>query len=103
MLEKAFAGNNCLYSRGVIDNGIRYDDRFLCGEDVLFEAEIQAKFPFKMQAMDEVLYLYRKHTGSLTVKRRLGDVVVAENLVLERNKKIKDMLRSVVNGIHEIC
>jgi glycosyltransferase involved in cell wall biosynthesis len=95
--QKAFAGNNCMYRRAVVDAGIRYDERLLYGEDVLFEAEIQAMFPYKMEAVKEILYLYRKHYGGLIVKRKKGEVIVPEEVILERNQKIKDMLQSFID------
>lgn len=95
-IEKIFAGNNCMYSRKVIDSGIRYDEELLYGEDVLFEAEIQAKFPFKMQALNSVLYLYRKHSDGLMVKMKKGEVKVTMKKVLERNRKIRNMLKPIL-------
>ncbi|HEC65250.1 MAG TPA: glycosyltransferase family 2 protein [bacterium] len=95
-LQKVFAGNTSFYSREVVDAGVRYDLTLEYGSDVLYEVEIQARFPFKMQAMDEVLVLYRKHENAITVRRRR--VIISSHIMEKRNALIKELLYPIVKG-----
>lgn len=95
-IEKAFAGNNCMFDRCILDSGIKYNELLKHGEDVLFEAEIQARFPGRMQAMPDILLLYRKHGSSLTTRYKQDkESLVSKELMEERNKKIKNLLQSL--------
>lgn len=96
--KKPLSGATAMFKRRVIDRNIRYDIRLKAGEDLLFEAEVQAMFPLQMCSVNysDVLYWYRKREGSLTYLRRQKEIKVPQDLMSERNRKIRSILKPLI-------
>jgi glycosyltransferase involved in cell wall biosynthesis len=89
MRHKPLSHATSIFKRQVIDAGIRYDESLLAGEDLLFESEVQARFPLQMKAYNKVLYIYRKRVNSLTSQKKSGAINIAKELAIRDGKIVK--------------
>jgi glycosyltransferase involved in cell wall biosynthesis len=89
MRYKALSHATSIFRRKIIDSGIKYDTNLLAGEDLLFEAEVQYKFPLKMRSLNQVLYIYRKRPDSLTNQKKKGILQISEELNTRDKRVIK--------------
>ncbi|MCB9765346.1 MAG: glycosyltransferase family 2 protein [Alphaproteobacteria bacterium] len=67
---KAIMGPTLTFRREVLDTGLRYDEDLRRGEDRLFEARIQERYPLRTDNVPQALYHYRRHAGSLMATQR---------------------------------
>lgn len=97
LCHKPLGGASSFFSRDVLDAGIKYDENLLAGEDVLFDVEVQSKFPLQMRGLPIItpLYWYRKREESLTSIRNMSNLTPAK-VMERRNKKIKRLLSKVL-------
>jgi len=91
-LEKVIVNNpehlwngNCigacfLYRRALHEKLGGYDENLFLAED--YDFWLRASLFFKLQPLHEDLYLYRRHTGSLTQKERKQDISLATERTL---------------------
>lgn len=95
--RKPLGGASSFFNRQIIDEGIRYDENLLAGEDLFFDVEVQGKFPLKITGFpfDASYYWYRKREGSLTALRREKELT-PQNILDKRNRKIKKIMSKVL-------
>lgn len=90
------------FHRKIIDSGIRFDTELLTGEDSLFIAEVQSKFPLKLRGLPDKTpyYWFRRHEpdekivslSSVTVEKELLPFVKLQ----KRNDRIKQLMTRIL-------